>query len=297
MRVILFDLDVHKRRRPFPNLALMKLSSYHKAKGDEVLLNFPLAGADIMYASCVFSWNNKRGIGLPPDTILGGAGVSINSSLPTEVEHTKPDYELYHGIDFSLGFTSRGCCRRCPWCIVPMKEGMIQQWARIYEFWDRRHRKIKILDNNMLAAPNWKETLEDIIAEGLEADLNQGLDIRQLDNDKIRLLKEIKAKSLRFSFDDIAYERAVREGIRALTDAGIPSRRLFFYVLYGFEVDDHVIERMKILYELNVDVFPMAYRGPDGKEPNRSVIFHDTILWHGPYQNKLKFLRLVGRLP
>jgi hypothetical protein len=208
-----------------------------------------------------------------------------------------PDYDLYPNVDFSLGFTSRGCIRRCPWCIVPDKEGTITPTARVYEFWDRKHRKITLLDNNLLASPNWQQTMEDILAEGLKVDFNQGLDIRLLNEVNVQYLSRIKAKQLRFSFDDIALEENVRKGIRLLKEAGIKSRRLSFYVLYGFKNDDQAVDRMKILAELNVDVYPMAYRGSDGKEPRRLPILSDTILWRGARQNLRRFLRLTGRLP
>jgi len=275
----------------------MKLSAYHKARGDEVYLNFPLCRPDVTYASCVFTWNAKRRAGVPDSAIVGGSGLDLNVELPPEVEHIIPDYSLYPNVDYSLGFTSRGCIRECPWCIVPEKEGRIKPWARIYEFWDRRHRKITLLDNNLLAAPNWQQTMEDLLAEGLEVDFNQGLDIRLVNEQNVEYLKRVKAKQLRFSFDHIAYEKPVRDGIRVLTESGIHSRKLSFYVLYGFNEQDYAVERMKILADLNVDVYPMAYRDRDGHQPQRRDIFHDTVLWHGAYRNKLKFLRLVGRLP
>ncbi|GAJ17604.1 unnamed protein product, partial [marine sediment metagenome] len=163
MKVLLMDLDVIKQRRPSPNLALMKLSAYHKAKGDEVFLNFPLQPPDIAYASCVFTWNAGRKTTVPNGAILGGSGIDLKAELLPEVEHIMPDYSLYPSIDSSMGFTSRGCIRNCPWCIVPVKEGQIKPWSRIYEFWDRRHRKITLLDNNLLAAPNWQQTMEDLL--------------------------------------------------------------------------------------------------------------------------------------
>ena len=143
MKVLLTDLDVATHYRPFPNLVLMKLSAYHKARGDEVYLNFPLCQFDIEYASCVFSWNKRGASKLSQDAVIGGSGIDIGAKLPPEVEHIMPDYTLYPNVDFSLGFTSRGCIRKCSWCIVPEKEGSIQAWANIYEFWDRRHREIR----------------------------------------------------------------------------------------------------------------------------------------------------------
>ena len=300
MKVLLMDLDVIKRRHPYPNLALMKLSAYHKARGHEVFLNFPLAQPDITYASCVFTWHRKQVSTLPISAIVGGSGYELTQELNPEVEHLMPDYSLYPNVDSSLGFTSRGCIRKCPWCIVPEKEGQSKPWARIYEFWDRRHSKITLLDNNLLAASNWRLTMDDLIAEGLEVDFTQGLDIRLVNEETIGYLKRVKTKELRFAFDHIGYEKALREGIELLSANGLGSRKLSFYFLYGFPViEQECIERVKILASHNVDIYPMAYRGLDGKEPRRRILkdIEDIPLLHGSRRNIVKFLRLVGRLP
>jgi hypothetical protein len=276
----------------------MKLSAYHKARGDQVFLNFPLQPPDITYASCVFTWNAKRKTTVPQDAVVGGSGIDLKAELLPGVEHIMPDYSLYPSVDYSLGFTSRGCIRRCPWCIVPEKEGQIKPWSRIYEFWDRRHRKITLLDNNLLAAPNWQQTMEDLLAEGLEVDFNQGLDIRLVNEENVGYLKRVKTEELRFAFDDIAYESAVRRGIELLLASGINSRHLSFYFLVGFSNDDAVLERVNILQSYNVDIYPMAYKDTEGKEPARRVLEVANLpLFHGSRRNINKFLRLVGRLP
>lgn len=297
MKVLLMDLDIIKQRRPFPNLALMKLSAYHRARGDEVFLNFPLVQPDIAYASCVFTWHAKRAQGLAPSTVVGGSGVNKGLQLSLEIEHIMPDYSLYPNVKFSLGFTSRGCIRRCPWCIVPQKEGDIEAWASPYEFWNPKHSEIILLDNNFLASPNWRDTIASLITIGVEVDFNQGLDIRLVDDEVAWCLSKLKVKQLRFAFDDIAYESRLRRGIELLLARGFNSRRLFFYVLVGFNGDETAVERMKILQSYNVDCYPMAYKGPDGKEPIRKKMSVDDIFWHGPRRNINKFLRLVGRLP
>jgi len=297
VKVSLIDLDVNSRRRPFPNLALMKLSTYYTQRGYDVVLNFPLAQADMTFASCVFTWSAtpKALAQLPPDAHIGGSGIDMAKWLPADVEHSKPDYDLY-GVTFSLGFTSRGCIRKCPWCNVPEKEGGIEPWTRIYEFWDRRHRLILLLDNNLLAASNWRQTLGDIIGEDLWVYFNKGLDIRLVNEEVVDYLCQLKAKQFRFSFDNLALEAEVRAGVKLLTDAGINSRRLSFYVLYGFGRDRTAVKRIRILEKLNVDIYPMEYRGPDGKHIAR---VHEVIpgkFFRGPRQNIKKMLRLKGRL-
>lgn len=299
MKVLLMDLDIINRRKVFPNLALMKLSQFYKAKRDEVYLNFPLCQPDISYASCVFTWNSKRKNSLSPDAIIGGSGIDLRVELPPEIEHIMPDYTLYPNINFSLGFTSRGCIRKCPFCIVPQKEGNIKPTASIYEFWNRNHKKIVLLDNNLLASPNWRETLSDLCRERVGVDFNQGLDIRLIDDEKVHFLKRVKAKTLRFAFDDIAFEAATRRGIELLISNDISPRKLCFYVLVGFnnKKRDDSWERMKILKSYDVDVYPTIYKGNDGKEPRLDVKPSGTLFCHGSPQNLRKFFRIMGRPP
>jgi hypothetical protein len=124
--VLLVDVDSR-----IPNLALMKLSAWHKRQGYEVLL-FRCRGKQVIprvearwtYISCVFSWNAPFAIKLAeilPNAQIGGSGVG-DTKLPNEIEHMMPDYELY-GCDYSMGYTTRGCIRRCDFCLVWRVEG------------------------------------------------------------------------------------------------------------------------------------------------------------------------------
>ncbi len=295
MKVLLMDLDINNRRRPFPNLALMKLSAYHKAGGDEVFLNFPLCQPDKTYASCVFTWHSKQAEGLNPDSVVGGSGISLEAELSSEVEHIMPDYNLYPDVDFSLGFTSRGCLRKCPWCVVPQKEGAIRATASIYEFWDKRHREIKLLDNNILASPNWDETADSLFVEQVRVDFNQGLDIRLVDDKKAYQLARVKTSHLRFAFDTDQIEAQVRQGISLLLKTGIKSRHLSFYVLAGFN-GDNGFDRMKLLQSLNVDVYPMLYKDETGNEPQMNTTIGETVAFRGGRGNLRKYLRAIGRI-
>ncbi len=293
MKVCLLDLDINKRRRPFPNLALMKLSAYHKARGDDVTLNFPLA-ADITYGSCVFTWNKEKANGLAAQ--FGGGGIDIIAKLPSEIEHIMPDYDLYPNSDASIGYTSRGCSRDCPWCKVRAKEGFIQAWASPREFYDPRFKRMLLLDNNTLAAPNWKETLIELSGLPVIVDINQGLDIRILSDEHIYYLKRIRTQKLRFAFDSLGYEKAVHQGIKRLLKAGYAKSHLSFYVLVGFPNDNTAIERMKILQGYGVDVYPMIYKDDSGKEPQLNMRFAEILNFRGGRGNLVKFLRIVGRV-
>lgn len=294
MKVVLYDLDITPRRRPFPNLALMKLSTYHKKRGDTVMMGFPLIQADKSYASCVFSWNAHHLDGLNAEA--GGSALDINKVLPDEIEHIMPDYTLYPHSDFSMGFTSRGCPRKCPWCLVPNKEGNIKAWADPREFYNPAYRRMLILDNNLFASPNWRETLATLSVLSVLVDFNQGLDIRLLNDDNLVLLRQVHTEKLRFAFDSLDIEREVRAGIEKLLKVGYKKSHISFYVLVGFPNDDTAIERMKILQGYGVGVFPMIYKDHTGKEPKLNLKWDETLDFRGSRGNLRKFLRVVGRI-
>ena len=148
MRVKLIDVD-----STIPNLALMKLSAYHKAKGDEV--GFNIEDPEKVYASIIFKKNRYKADGLRfyyPDAEIdvGGSGYDLYKRIPEEAELLCPDYSLYEGMDFDLGFTSRGCDRGCYFCIVTRKEGPYRRAQHPSEFHDPSHKKVMLLDNNIL---------------------------------------------------------------------------------------------------------------------------------------------------
>jgi len=290
MKVGLIDLD----NTGFPNLALMKLSAWHKQKGDEISLNFPLDGVDMTFVSCVFSKNRHKLPALEP-VMFGGTGLDgifPTKRLSPEIEHIKPDYALYNATA-SYGFTSRGCIRHCRWCVVPKKEGNIKPNAAIYEFWDRKHRDIILLDNNLLASPNWKTTLADLQKEKLRVDFNQGLDIRLVSDENASYLAKLKyIKQLRFAFDEIKIEKQFRRGMGILKNAGITLSSVMIYFLIGFNSSlDEDLERLKIIKSYKATPFAMKYQEVNGvKAPvcRSDRELHEFARWvnlpHGFYK-------------
>lgn len=267
MRVGLFSGE----GRNIPNLALMKLSANAKAKGAEVFLDFPIgAPYDASFGSCIFSWNAER---LERDygalcDYTGGSGVDLGSELPFEIEHTRPDYELYEYVDYAMGFTSRGCIRRCEFCVVREKEGAIRDHAEIREFWAGQE-TVRLLDANFLAAPSWRERLAEARGLGVKLDLNQGLDIRLVTEDVASELARVKTlkRGLVFALDSLSDADAFERGMAELSRAGLAMSSIGVYVLLGF-AEDRVteLERVRLAGADGRYVFPMRFRGADGCE-------------------------------
>jgi len=203
-----------------PNLALMKLSAFHKAKGDEVSLDEP--NPDKIYISSPFrsAQGTDRSMMFPGAEIeYGGYGFN-NKKLPYEIEHTMPDYSIFD-CEYSMGYTTRGCIRSCDFCIVPQMEGSIKKWAHPSEFWDEAHDTIKLLDNNWLAIPEWfKETSQWIIDQGLTL-MDGGMDIRLVIEKNINQIRNLKIKpGYKFAFDSSEMSGTIIEKLKLLKEYG-----------------------------------------------------------------------------
>lgn len=244
MKVLLIDADSR-----MPNLALMKISGFKKSLGDQVYFEKP-CNPDEVWISCVFTWNKSKALGIAKmfsgkNVFLGGSGVDLQSKLPDEIEHTCPDYDLYKergdmylGLErkcqfdgtIAVGYTSRGCIRNCEFCL-----GWIRNHAPITEFISDK-KQVRLLDNNFLASPFWKENIAYINEHGLKVCFDQGLDIRLMTEEIANILadtdfmnRNFRWKQLYFAWDNIKDEEAVRKGVELLNNAGIKSHNLAFY--------------------------------------------------------------------
>ena len=202
MRVGLCDVDGHN----WPNLCLMKISAWHKARGDEVSWWQEDGHYDVVYKSRVFTDMYSRdniAVNNAGKVICGGTGYGLQNRLIEEVEHIYPDYGLYPQFEgVAYGFLTRGCPRGCGFCIVSQKEGrQSRRVADLAEFW-RGQKEIKLLDANLLACSEHEKLLEQLAESGAWVDFTQGLDIRLTTPDNISLLNRVKSKMLHFAWDN-----------------------------------------------------------------------------------------------
>jgi hypothetical protein len=264
MNIQLIDVD-----SKIPNLALMQISAYHKARGDHV--GWTISDPDRVYISCIFKKNASQAKGIakmfPESKIfLGGSGLSW-SWLPKKMQKIKPDYDLYPS-NYSLGFTTRGCIRHCPFCIVPKKEGPICEWMNIQEFYDNRFDTVMLLDNNILAIPQrFMETTNFIIEHDLKV-IEHGMDIRILTPKLARRLTEIHwARPIKFAWDNLEDEPKILKGIKILRDAGVNLRQnVEFYVLAGYNTTfNQDLYRCHRLKAEGTNAFVMPFHKNDPK--------------------------------
>lgn len=256
-----------------PNLALMKVATYHRGMGDNVTLG---TGGDLTYISCIFSKHRHIAdefLKIYPVAVVGGPGWDHAVTLPPEIEKCSPDYSLY-GIDYGLGRLTAGCPGDCPWCVVPAMEGHESKTvAESKDILNPRGDFLVLLDANMLACPDWPEHFREIRERGLTVHFTQGLDIRFVNDMVAAELAKLKISNLHrtdnqifFAWDRLENEHQVTDGIKALVKAGFKAYNLRFYVLVGYnttwEQDWH---RFNVLQELGCKPFIMCYEGSGPK--------------------------------
>ncbi len=259
MNIGLVDVDSHN----YPNLALMKISAWHKAHGDNVEWAMPMFGDyDRVYQSKIFTFTPDEQTNWNCEVVRGGTGYDIRSRLPEDMERsTAMDYSIYPQYEFSIQFFSRGCIRHCPFCLVHDKEGLIHPVEPLQLNPNGKH--IEVLDNNFFANPEWKFAVDFLLATKQKVNLH-GVDIRIMNEEQAFWLNKLPLhKNVHIAWDlpQIDLTDKLREVIRY-----IKPWKLMCYVLVGFnstiEQDMYRIERLR---ELGIKPFVMPYRDFENK--------------------------------
>ncbi len=266
MNIGLVDIDSHN----FPNLSLMKLSAWHKSKGDSVFLLKPadiLNGQNLflpydeVFGACVFDWNRSIADNLSVVGVkVGGTGAGTAMLLPDEVEHTCPDYSLYGIEDVAYGFLTRGCPRACPFCIVANKEGRAsRKVADLDEFW-HGEKEIKLLDPNLLACPDHMSLLQQLEQSKAWIDFTQGIDARLLNDENTQLLNKLKIKTIHFAWDNPKDEGVKEALLRFAKTSSLDIRHRRVYVLANYwSTHEQDLERIEWLRANDYDPYLMVY--------------------------------------
>lgn len=272
VKVGLIDVDSMSRgKTKFPNLALMKLSAWHKAQGDEVEWWFGFGEYDRVYMSRVFDDTYIKGVEEPWNTkevIKGGTGYDLKNKLPDEVERMHPDYSLYPAFaNRAYGFLTRGCPRGCHFCIVAEKEGLCShKVSDLCDWWDGQ-KKIVLMDPNLLACSQHKELLQQLIDSKAWVDVNQGFDCRLLTKENIELINHLKIKDIHFAWDYMKETERVLKGLELYKQMAIHKPHGQFGTVYTLVNYDTTMEenlyRIYTLRDMGFDPYVMIYDKPN----------------------------------
>lgn len=297
MRIGLIDVDGHN----FPNLALMRISAYHKARGDIVEWWWSdFVHYDIVYMSKIFSDAYSPDVPAPINAdkvVKGGTGYAIHlqdgkevfnktedKDLPAGIEKTFPDYSIYPQFPYAVSMTSRGCPRGCAFCHVAAKEGRCSiKVANVSDFWCGQD-EIKVLDPNITACRDKRDLLQQYIDTKAKIDFTQGLDIRLLNQRDIEDLNKMRIGTLHFAWDNPQDDLKSKfqdfaKGFRRKTNIGT------VYCLTNFNSTlSQDLYRIYTLRDLGYDPFVMVYNKPAAPKEirrlqrwcNNKIIFKST---------------------
>ena len=276
MKIGLIDVDSHN----YPNLALMKLSAWHKSQGDTVEWWWGVGQYDRVYMSKVFDETYTPDIPEPlnaKEIIKGGTGYGLDNKLPDEIEHIYPDYSLYPKLTkyTAYGFLTRGCPNACPFCIVSEKEGRrSRKVADLSEWWSGQQ-NIVLMDPNILACREHMELLEQLAVSGAWVDINQGLDARLLTPQNIEVIKRIKIKEIHFAWDLMKNSKRVIHGLNLWKRYGKRDRHGSWgavYVLTNYNTTmAENLYRVYKLRDVGFDPYVMVYDKPHAPQEIRDL--------------------------
>lgn len=314
MNILLVEPGYYTR---YPSLGLLKLASYHRARGDTVELirgcSFPNKVPDKVYVTSLFTWGWKevweavryyKDLFRTAEICLGGIYASlmpehakfsgadyIHIGLFKEAEDLLPAFDLVPQWKWSIMFASRGCPNHCPYCAVPKLEGGLHSLKySVKPFISPGHKRIIFWDNNILAAPNWKSIVTEIMELGVEVDFNQGLDASFVTQKVAETLSKLKMPCVRLSYDYKGKGRYVKKAIERITSCGIRGREIFVYVLYNFnDKPDDFFERVRDVLTWGAVVFPMRFEPLDCMARNK----HISPSWD---KNRLEMIEKVRRV-
>lgn len=309
MKIGLYDVD----SRNFPNLPLMKISAWHKAKGDDVeFINF-LKHYDKVYVSKVFGdeYSQMDMTCINADEVIyGGTGFAItiedekeifhkdrDKSLPEEIEHIYPDYSLYPELtkNKAFGFLTRGCCNDCSFCIVSKKEGRCSVKVADLSEWWRDQKNIVLLDPNILACKDKMGLLQQLIDSGAWVDFTQGLDARFITVEVAEKLKQIKTKMWHFAFDFMWNEKQIVGGLKTFVNIVKPDeRKCSVYVLTNYNTTvEEDLYRVRKIQELGLMPDIRIYRKSTAPQ-----VIRDLQGWCNNriiYKSQPDFMKFVPR--
>lgn len=305
MKIGLVDIDGHAKKKKwgatiYPNLALCKIARYHKMRGDLVEWANPFFHYDIVYKSKVFNFSPDDLTVYDADQIIkGGTGYDITSQLPDEIDRLQPDYSIYPHIpqDTAYGFLTRGCPNKCPWCVVPRKEGAIRPYMDVDEIAIEGRRKLVLMDNNILATGDYAvEQLEKIIDRGYKVDFNQALDARLVTDQYARLLARIKwiDRRIRFGCDTKGQIAECERAISLIQGYGYKGEFFLYTMIGGKSGFRESYDRVHYWWVRNHEcrekhlpnIYPYAqpYHDPDNPNSTTPLWQKDMAQWVNKHQ-------------
>ena len=302
MKVLLVDPVYIK----YPNLALMKISTYHKKKGDKVFYQRGFSkqkcDPEVIYISALFTYKADKTIevinqyqeyysqaeikiggiypSLMPDHVEENTGIRPHIGLWEEIESLSPDYSIFSDHKYkntSYVFTTRGCQNDCDFCAVSELEPRYKENENWIEHVDPDKPNITIYDNNLTTAKfeHFKKVMNKLNELGKKVCFDNGFDCRYLTKDHAELIGKLRLKrrGVRLAFDNMNQDGKIQKAVKILKNNGVAKSKIMVYVLFNFKDDlEEALYRANEVRRLDVRVYPQRYVPLDWTEPQSHYI-------------------------
>lgn len=271
----------------FPNLALMKLSHFFKAKGYNVVFKKSVekdlfeSDYDLVLGSSIFCDSNslnkieklKKNF---QNVIIGGTGSNNNKSVESFLNlnsYENYDYSIYPEITYSMGFSQRGCRLNCGFCVVPKKEGKNVGNDSISNIWKSNPKNLKkhiiLLDNDFFGQKDYQSKIDEILDNNLKVSFIQGINIRLIDSSSAKALSNIKIRDFKFkrkriytAWDNKKDESIFFRGINHLLENNIKPSEIMVYFLCNYwekGLTKDVLYRFEKMKQMGLLPYPMIF--------------------------------------
>jgi hypothetical protein len=230
-------------------------------------------------------------------------GADVHLGLLPEAEEYPPDYSLLRRKpEYSITHTSRGCVRRCKFCMVPRLETRFEHRSDWEKDLDPRSGKVLFYDNNWLAkAPADLDEdiskMRDMVHTGQieEMDFNQALDARLLTEEIADKLVGLPIKPFRLAFDGPQEDGHLQTAVRLMVDRGF---KLFtVFTLYNFvDTPQDLYYRLEECVKLNDELPAQVYSFPMRYQPILDVDGgRDFVGKHWTTHKKKGFMTILNK--
>ena len=241
------------------NMAIRKLYAYFGKEHEVDMIDLGFSGYphkrtkvidgtgyDKVFVSNIFDINKDRVSVVNCDEVVFG-GIGSNNphlQLPPEIEATSPFY--FPNEDTSYGFITRGCIRNCWFCKVPKFEGKLKAYNAVEDV--VKHKKVKFLDNNILAYPEHMKVFQWLLEHpDIKCEFNQGLDFRLVNDENLDALSRLNYMGeYIFAFDEPKYQPLLEKKLVLMKKYISKPWKLKFYIYYHPSMElRQLIERVE----------------------------------------------------
>ena len=226
--------------------------------------------ADEVHVSVTFTWDIEEGQRLAqswgqyyPCVKLGGPAIDNTFDKFMPGRYVKP----------GVTFTTRGCDNNCPWCLVPGREGKLQEIDDFVPGYI-------IQDNNLLQASHAHLTrvFSMLKKQRKAAVFSGGLDARRIDDWVIDNLRGLRITQLFLAADTDAALKPLEKALQQLSFLSYWKKRVYCMIGFDGETVEQAEARLEHIWGLGGIPFAILHQ-PSAKQRVQYPQVWKTLAW------------------